>query len=97
MKRNVITHEETRWSPWGEIDSVGKHVTQEELQDAIGKEDARQSLQHRKTRLWMLALTAPSWGALIGATIGVPSVGSLVAAGSAVAIIALNKLNIFFQ
>ena len=55
-------------------------ISEQRFHDKIDEVDQQNQKQHMRTRAWMIVLTAPSWGALIGAALGLESLMPIVAA-----------------
>lgn len=84
-------------SVW-DASGVGKHlVDDEQLHQAIDTQDSRQAAQHRKTRMWMVVLTAPSWGALLGGLVGAPHLAAVMTAAAGVSVALISKFHIFLS
>lgn len=81
-----------RWVP-----NNGDHVTEQRLHDALDDVESRARSEHMKTRAWIVVLTAPTWGALIGATLGLQAWGTAAAAIGGTLYVLAAKFHLVFH
>ena len=62
-----------------------RYVTDETLQRELEKQADHERREHRRTRAWVIALTAPSWGAFVGAALGISHIAALATSAVGIA------------